>query len=84
MPGATVNDVILTVVGGGLRGYLEGKGELPDDSLTAMAPICVRGEGEKAALGNLVSAMVVPLGTQIADPLERLKYVHGEAVNRRR
>ncbi len=78
---ATVNDVILAVVGGGLRQYLEDKNELPKESLTAMAPISVRGEGEKAALGNLVSAMVIPLGTHIADPLERLKYVHNEAVN---
>ncbi|KQS01334.1 hypothetical protein ASG11_16745 [Sphingomonas sp. Leaf357] len=81
VPGATVNDVILAVVGGGLRKYLDDKGELPVESLTAMAPISVRGEGEKAALGNLVSAMVVPLGTQIADPLERLRYVHEAAVN---
>ena len=81
VPGATVNDVILAIVGGGLRAYLEAKGELPRDTLTAMAPISVRGEGEKAALGNLVSAMVVGLGTQIADPLERLRFVHGEAAN---
>ena len=81
VPGATVNDVILAIVGGGLRAYLDAKGELPKDSLTAMAPISVRGEGEKAALGNLVSAMVVGLGTQIADPLERLRYVHAEAAN---
>ncbi|MGY8639321.1 wax ester/triacylglycerol synthase family O-acyltransferase, partial [Bradyrhizobium sp. 14AA] len=72
---ATVNDVILAIVGGGLRTYLEDKNELPKESLTAMAPISVRGEGEKAALGNLVSAMVIPLGTHIADPLARLKYV---------
>jgi len=81
VPGATVNDVILAIVGGGLRNYLESKGELPPESLTAMAPISVRGEGEKAALGNLVSAMVVGLGTHIADPLERLRYVHAEAQN---
>lgn len=81
VPGATVNDVILAIVGGGLRGYLEAKGELPKDTLTAMAPISVRGDGEKAALGNLVSAMVVGLGTQIADPLERLRFVHAEAIN---
>jgi len=81
VPGATVNDVILAIVGGGLRAYLEGKGQLPDDSLTAMAPISVRAEGEKAALGNLVSAMVVGLGTHIADPLERLRHVHAEAAN---
>jgi diacylglycerol O-acyltransferase / wax synthase len=79
--GATVNDAILTIIGGGLRKYLLAKDELPDDSLTAMAPISVREEGEKAALGNLVSAMVVGLGTQEADPLERLKYVHKESSN---
>lgn len=81
LPGATVNDVILTIVGGGLRKYLQGKNELPKETLTAMAPISVRAEGEKAALGNLVSAMVVPLGTHIADPMERLRQVHEAAVN---
>ncbi len=81
VPDATVNDVILTVVGGALRTYLLDKGELPKETLTAMAPISVRQEGEKAALGNLVSAMVVGLGTQIADPVERLRFVHDDAVN---
>ena len=81
VPDATVNDVILSIVGGALRTYLRDKGELPKDTLTAMAPISVRGEGEKAALGNLVSAMVVGLGTQVEDPLERLRFVHDEAVN---
>lgn len=81
VPGATVNDVILAIVGGGLRHYLAQRGELPGDCLTAMAPISVRAEGEKAALGNLVSAMVVGLGTHIADPLERLRHVHAEAQN---
>ena len=81
VPDATVNDVVLSIVGGALRTYLDEKGELPRDTLTAMAPISVRGDGEKAALGNLVSAMVVGLGTQYADPLERLRFVHDEAVN---
>jgi len=81
VPGATVNDVILSIVGGGLRTYLSDKDELPKESLTAMAPISVRGEGDKAALGNLVSAMVVALGTQVEDPLERLRHVHDAAVN---
>ena len=80
-PGATVNDAILTVIGGGLRHYLMGRDALPDVSLSAMAPISVRAEGEKAALGNLVSAMVVNLGTHIADPSERLAYIHSEAKN---
>lgn len=79
--GATVNDAILTIIGGALRKYLADKGELPAETLTAMAPISVRAEGEKAALGNLVSAMVVGLGSQIADPLERLRFVRNETHN---
>ena len=79
--GATVNDVVLSIVGGALREYMKERGELPKETMTAMAPISVRAEGEKAALGNLVSAMVVGLGTQVEDPLERLRFVHDEAVN---
>jgi diacylglycerol O-acyltransferase / wax synthase len=81
LPGATVNDAILTVIGGGLRHYLLGRDGLPAESLTAMAPISVRAEGEKAALGNQVSAMVVSLGTHIADPAERLAFIHSGAKN---
>ena len=81
VPDATVNDVVLSIVGGALRRYLQSKDELPKETLTAMAPISVRQEGEKAALGNLVSAMVVGLGTHVEDALERLRFVHDEAVN---
>jgi diacylglycerol O-acyltransferase / wax synthase len=70
--GATVNDVVLTIVGGGLRRYLLDKGELPEIPLVAMAPISVRSEAEAGAGGNMVSGMFVSLGTDIADPLERL------------
>jgi WS/DGAT/MGAT family acyltransferase len=79
--GATVNDVILTVIGGGLRKYLQLRKALPKDSLTAMAPISVRAEGEKEAMGNMVSAMLVQLGTHIEDPMERLAFVRKEALN---
>lgn len=81
VPGATVNDVILTIIGGALRTYLLDKGELPDVSMTAMAPISVRTEDEKSKLGNQVAAMVVSLGTNIADPRARLEHVHKDAIN---
>jgi WS/DGAT/MGAT family acyltransferase len=81
LDGATVNDVILTIIGGGLRKYLKQHEDLPKQTLSAMAPISVRAEGEKDALGNLVSAMVVPLGTHIEDPAERLRFVHNETKN---
>ncbi len=74
--GATVNDVALSIVGGGLRAYLEGLGELPDAPLLAMTPVSVRAEAEQGQAGNLVSAMVVSLATDVADPVERLTAVH--------
>ena len=70
--GATINDVVLATVGGALRTYLLDKDELPTDPLIGMAPISVRTEEEKNAAGNLVSGMFVSLGTDIADPLDRL------------
>lgn len=81
LEGATINDVILTIIGGGLRKYLQKHDDLPDQTLSAMAPISVRAEGEKDALGNLVSAMVVPLGTDIENPAERLRFIHKETQN---
>jgi len=81
LEGATINDVILTIIGGGLRKYLAKHDDLPKQTLSAMAPISVRAEGEKDALGNLVSAMVVPLGTHIENPVERLRFIHKETKN---
>ena len=81
VPGATVNDVVLTTVGGALRKYLQKHKELPQDSLVAVAPINLRGKGGKASKpGNQVSAMSVPVRTDIADPLERLAAVRDYTV----
>ncbi len=81
VPGAKVNDVFLAIIGGALRKYLESKNDLPDKSLTAMAPISVRSQGEKGDMGNQVAAMIAPLGTQIEDPTERLAFVHAKTIN---
>ncbi len=71
--GATINDVVLTICGGGLRKYLQSKDELPDDSLIGWVPINARG-GEDVS-GNKITAMTTPIHTQIAKPLERLTAV---------
>jgi WS/DGAT/MGAT family acyltransferase len=76
VPGATVNDVALSVVGGAMRAYLDDLGELPSATLRAMTPVSVRTEAERADLGNQVSAMIVSLATNVADPVERLAAVH--------
>ncbi len=83
IPGATVNDAVLAIVGGGLRNYLKAKDELPKESLIAMAPVSVRTKDEKNALGNQVTALSIPLGTHIADPLARLHYTHDVAANQK-
>ncbi len=77
--GATVNDVIVSVCGGALRRYLESKGELPQESLVAMAPVSARPEDMRKAAGNLVSTMSLPVRSDIAAPLDRLRAVHGES-----
>ena len=75
VPGATVNDVVLAICGGALRRYLEDKEELPDDSLIAMAPINTRKPDEVDVAGNVLATMSVPIYTDIADPLARLRAV---------
>lgn len=79
-PGCKINDVFLAIIGGGLHRYLKAHDELPEASLTAMAPISVRAEKEKNTMGNQVSAMIVPLGSHIADPVARLAYVHEQTI----
>ncbi len=72
VPGATVNDVALAYVGGALREYLDGHGELPDESLVAACPISLRDSDDKSGKGNMVFGRLQSLGTDIADPIERL------------
>jgi len=76
VPGATVNDVILAVVGGGLRKYLEHHLELPIDTLSAFAPISTRTADQAGTAGNQVSGMFVALHTDEADPVRRLEKVY--------
>ncbi|CAA0126130.1 Putative diacyglycerol O-acyltransferase [Halioglobus japonicus] len=75
IPGATVNDAAITIVGGALRKYLEAHNELPAESLAAMAPVNVRSDKDKTG-GNIVSTMTVQVRSDVADPLERLQAVH--------
>jgi WS/DGAT/MGAT family acyltransferase len=74
IPGATVNDVALAVVGGALRGYLADRDELPESSLVAAVPISTRMPGDETG-GNRISIMLAPLGTDVADPRERVAVI---------
>jgi diacylglycerol O-acyltransferase len=72
VPKATINDVTLAYVGGALRHYLGGYGELPEESLVAACPASIRSNDERGVGGNRLFGRLHPLGTSIADPLERL------------
>jgi len=75
VPGATVNDVLLAICGGGLRRLLESKDELPDSSMVVACPINVRTEDETDSGGNRITTMFASVHTEIADPIERLHAV---------
>jgi WS/DGAT/MGAT family acyltransferase len=72
--GGTVNDVVLAMCGGALRGYLADIDELPDRSLIAMVPISLRREGAAfdAGSGNAFGSILCDLQTTTDDPAERL------------
>ena len=72
--GATVNDLALALVGGALRRWLAGRGELPHRSLVAMVPVSVR-SGDDAPGGNRTSALLTTLATDCADGATRLERV---------
>lgn len=77
--GVTGNDVLTTVVAGVLREWLIAHRELPAKSLVAICPVTVRGRTDAAdedAHGNLFGLELCPLGTDIADPAERLAHIH--------
>jgi diacylglycerol O-acyltransferase / wax synthase len=72
--GGTVNDVILSIVAGGIGKYLRARGHPTEDLvLRAMVPVSVRAAEEHGALGNRISAMMAPLPVGCEDPVERLK-----------
>jgi WS/DGAT/MGAT family acyltransferase len=79
--GATINDVVLSVVGGAMRAYLAAKGELPEETMRAMAPVSVRTDDQKGTAGNQVSGMMVSLASDLADPLDRLVAVRESTHN---
>jgi WS/DGAT/MGAT family acyltransferase len=71
--GGTVNDVILSIVAGGIGRYMRARGHDTEGlELRAMVPVSVRAAEEHGALGNRISAMMAPLPVWCEDPVERL------------
>lgn len=82
--GATVNDVLLAVTAGGLRGILSGRGERVDGMVMRIdVPISFRLEQRAGARGNLIGEMVVPLPIGERDPFRRLERIAAETARRK-
>ncbi|WP_336086358.1 WS/DGAT/MGAT family O-acyltransferase [Nocardia sp. SSK8] len=73
--GTTVNDVVLTMSAGALRTYLLERDALPDKPMIAMVPMSLRDADDTDTQGVKIAALLCNLGTDIADPLERLRVV---------
>lgn len=74
--GVKINDVVLSVVAGGLRYYLDHHNELPDESLSVTIPLDMRTRRGMTDENNQVGSVFVELHTNIADPLERLARIY--------
>ena len=74
--GTTVNDVVLAMVTGALRTYLQAGDELPEIPLVSVVPVSVTPDVAELKGSNKVSSMFVQLPTQLDDPLERLHVIH--------
>ncbi len=71
-----LNDVVLAICSGALRDYLIDLDHLPKSSLLAQCPVSVRTEAERDDVGNKLGSLFVTLGTEIADPLQRVQAIH--------
>jgi WS/DGAT/MGAT family acyltransferase len=71
--GVTVNDVVVAVCAGAVRRWLIEHDDLPAEPLVAMVPVSVRAPEQVGTFGNRVSALIVPVPTDVADPVERLR-----------
>ncbi|HET9184696.1 MAG TPA: WS/DGAT domain-containing protein, partial [Solirubrobacterales bacterium] len=83
--GGTVNDVVLAVVTGSLRSWLQARGVRTEGlELRALVPVSIRGEDERGNLGNRIALMRGPLPVYVADPVRRLRMISDEMAGLKR
>jgi diacylglycerol O-acyltransferase len=72
--GGSLNDVVMAVVSGAMRRYLDEHGALPAKSLVAAVPVSLRADGD-TKLNNQVSMMLLSLCSDIDDPALRMRAI---------
>ena len=70
----TLNDIVLYLSGTALRRYLSEHGELPDRPLSAGILVNLR-DADDESTGTAIGMMVAELGTNVANPRERLEAI---------
>jgi len=70
--GATLNQVLLSLVGGGLRRHLASIGDLPEKPLVSGVPMAFDPPGSTREYGNHFINFVTRLATDVDDPWDRL------------
>lgn len=79
--GATINDVLMTAMAGGLRRYLDRHGDpSPDLNFRAAMPVNLRPLEKMAELGNQFGLIFLSLPVGISDPLQRLAELRRRAL----
>lgn len=75
--GGTVNDVVLTALSGAVARYAEShKHKIEGRNVRVMVPVSLRQEGQRGALGNLVSVLPVEIPLDLKHPVERFRYIN--------
>jgi diacylglycerol O-acyltransferase / wax synthase len=82
---ATVNDVVLTAVAGGLRDLLQARGEdVQQLVLRALVPVSLHTHRQEQATGNRDAMMVVPLPLSESDAVRTLHLIAADTAVRKK
>jgi diacylglycerol O-acyltransferase / wax synthase len=81
--GATVNDVVLAAVAGGLRDVLVARGEPVDDLVLRISVPVSLHRRPRTANGNLDAPMIVPVPVGESDAARRLRRIAADSALRR-
>ncbi|MGF1668194.1 MAG: wax ester/triacylglycerol synthase family O-acyltransferase [Acidimicrobiia bacterium] len=78
--GGTVNDVVLAIVAGAVRHFLEVERDFSTVGVEfrVMAPVSVRKASQRGTLGNQVAMWLVSLPISEPDPVKRLRMIQSE------
>ena len=79
--GVTVNDAMLAIVAGAVRGYLREEGgmaemEVASTEFRIMAPVSVRSNAQSGSLGNQVAMWLIDLPVAERDPAKRIAIIN--------